>query len=247
MGPGQPDARARPDIPGLNADTWRISRAWRGLGFYTGSMAKTQPRKRPRQARSRVTVDAIVTATTQLLVSRGLDELTTAAVAERAGVSVGTLYQYFPNKQSLVAAVIEAELERDRQRLFAVFERGLEAPLVESIDGLGRVLIEVYGPKPLLYRHMVAVLDELELAEAVQAVVDECVAGFADVLRARAHEHRRPDFERAAWICVQLGVQLLRAAARERPEWIADESLFEELRAMMRGYFGLAQSEREAG
>ena len=65
------------------------------------------PRKTPVQARSTATVDAILSATTQVLLSEGQERLTTTRVAYRAGVSVGTLYQYFPNKQTLLRAVLE--------------------------------------------------------------------------------------------------------------------------------------------
>ena len=71
-----------------------------------------EPRKSPVQARSTVTVEAIYEATIQVLLSQGAERLTTTRVAERAGVSVGTLYQYFPNKQSLLFAVLEAHINR---------------------------------------------------------------------------------------------------------------------------------------
>lgn len=69
------------------------------------------PRKTPVQARSAVTVDAILSATIQVLLAEGKERLTTTRVAYRAGVSVGTLYQYFPNKQALVRAVLERHLD----------------------------------------------------------------------------------------------------------------------------------------
>lgn len=58
--------------------------------------AHLNPRKRPRQARATATLDAIFEATIQLLVADGPQRLTTTRVAARAGVSVGTMYQYFP-------------------------------------------------------------------------------------------------------------------------------------------------------
>lgn len=64
------------------------------------------PRKKPQQERSRVTIDAIFDAAIQLLLAGGLDRITTIQIAERAGVSVGSLYQYFPNKRALLAAVV---------------------------------------------------------------------------------------------------------------------------------------------
>jgi AcrR family transcriptional regulator len=73
----------------------------------TVSQARFEPRKTPVQQRSTVTVEAISEATIQVLLAVGLDRLTTTRVAERAGVSVGTLYQYYPNKQALLYAVLK--------------------------------------------------------------------------------------------------------------------------------------------
>jgi AcrR family transcriptional regulator len=66
-----------------------------------------QPRKKPQQRRSRVTIDTIFEATIQVLLANGLDRITTIQIAERAGVSIGSLYQYFPNKRALLAAVVK--------------------------------------------------------------------------------------------------------------------------------------------
>ncbi len=70
-----------------------------------------EPRKSPIQARSTASVDAILKATVQVLLRVGKDRLTTTRVAERAGVSVGTLYQYFPNKRALLQAALRRHLE----------------------------------------------------------------------------------------------------------------------------------------
>src|SRR5712671_4627168 len=77
----------------------------------TQSRASLEPRKTPIQTRSAVTVDTISEATIQVLLSVGPDQLTTTRVAERAGVSVGTLYQYFPNKHSLLFSVLKRHLD----------------------------------------------------------------------------------------------------------------------------------------
>jgi AcrR family transcriptional regulator len=71
-----------------------------------------KPRKMPIQRRSTVTVEAIAEATIQVLLTVGSDRLTTTRVAERAGVSVGTLYQYYPNKQALLFAVLEVHMSK---------------------------------------------------------------------------------------------------------------------------------------
>lgn len=70
-----------------------------------------KPRKLPRQARSSFTVGAIIEATFQLVRSRGVCKLTTTGVSERAGVSVGTFYQYFPHKNALLFAMVRRHME----------------------------------------------------------------------------------------------------------------------------------------
>ena len=67
-------------------------------------------RKRPRQARSRATVDAILRAAAQVFATRGYAATTTNHIAERAGVSIGSLYEYFPSKDALLVALMEAHL-----------------------------------------------------------------------------------------------------------------------------------------
>ena len=75
------------------------------------SQAVLEPRKSPVQARSTASVDAILEATLQVLLQVGKERLTTTKVALRAGVSVGTLYQYFPNKSALLKAALKRHLD----------------------------------------------------------------------------------------------------------------------------------------
>jgi AcrR family transcriptional regulator len=72
---------------------------------------RSEPRKSPVQARSTASVDAILKATVQVLLRVGKEKLTTTRVAARAGVSVGTLYQYFPNKSALLRAALKLHVE----------------------------------------------------------------------------------------------------------------------------------------
>ena len=74
------------------------------------SQVLLEPRKSPVQARSTASVDAILEATIQVLLTVGKERLTTTKVALRADVSVGTLYQYFPNKSALLQAAVKRHL-----------------------------------------------------------------------------------------------------------------------------------------
>ncbi|WP_448044289.1 TetR/AcrR family transcriptional regulator [Bradyrhizobium liaoningense] len=73
--------------------------------------ATLKPRKSPVQARSAVTVEALHAAAIQVLIHEGLSRCTTTRIAERAGASVGSLYQYYPNRDALLTAVLEKHLE----------------------------------------------------------------------------------------------------------------------------------------
>jgi len=99
-----------------------------------------EARKTPVQARAVVTVEAISEATIQVLLSHGAERLTTTRVAERAGVSVGTLYQYYPNKQSLLFAVLENHFNNVAARVGAACEGACHKPLAEMI----REMVEAF-------------------------------------------------------------------------------------------------------
>src|ERR1700678_736820 len=71
--------------------------------------ASLKPRKTPGQSRSAVTVAAIIEAAARILETKGFEGYNTNAVAERAGVSIGSLYQYFPNRDAITRALIERE------------------------------------------------------------------------------------------------------------------------------------------
>jgi len=101
------------------------------------------PRKTPLQARAEVTVEAICEATIQVLLSHGADRLTTTRVADRAGVSVGTLYQYYPNKQALLYAVMEEHLDRVATAVETACEESCHKPLAEMIQHVVEVFVDV--------------------------------------------------------------------------------------------------------
>jgi AcrR family transcriptional regulator len=104
------------------------------------TLTALEPRKTPIQARSTVTVEAISEAAIQVLLTHGADRLTTTRVAERAGVSVGTLYQYYPNKRSLLFAVFEDHLDKVSRAVEVVCEGAYHRPMSEMI----RQVVEVY-------------------------------------------------------------------------------------------------------
>jgi len=99
-----------------------------------------EPRKRPVQARSTASVDAILEATTQVLLSVGKERLTTTKVALRAGVSVGTLYQYFPNK----SALLQGALIRHLDEVTGAMERVCREQRGKTLKEMATALINAF-------------------------------------------------------------------------------------------------------
>lgn len=139
------------------------------------------PRKKPRQARATVTLDAIFEATIQLLVEGGVQRLTTTRVAERAGVSVGTMYQYFPHKESLVYALNERYLQVLAGKIESVCSSHQGAPIGDMVEALvetyWRAKTEQADVTKALYRS-VAELDNQPLIDAFAGRVDAATSAM---------------------------------------------------------------------
>jgi AcrR family transcriptional regulator len=139
------------------------------------------PRKTPRQARAAFTLDAIFEATIQLLVADGMHRLTTTKVADRAGVSVGTMYQYFPHKEALVYAVNERYLEILAARIEATCRAQHGRPIGEMVEALidtyWRAKTERADVTRALYRS-VAELDNQPLIDAFAKRADAATSAM---------------------------------------------------------------------
>ena len=106
------------------------------------SKTTLEPRKMPVQARSAVTVAAVLEATVQVLLEVGKEQLTTTRVAYRAGVSVGTLYQYFPNKSALLQATLKRHLETVIDAVEGVCRQQRGATLSQMATALVHAFLE---------------------------------------------------------------------------------------------------------
>ena len=127
----------------------------------------THPRKRPKQERSRATVEAILEAAARILVQEGLQQATTNRIAEVAGVSIGSLYQYFPNKESLVRALLEQHVEEAlAQRPEAL--RHNDLPLRERIRLAVEWHLAVHAASPALHQALTACVPEILGSDAIR-------------------------------------------------------------------------------
>jgi AcrR family transcriptional regulator len=144
--------------------------------------ASLNPIKTPVQARAVVTLEAIFEGTIQVLLTLGVAKITTTKVAERAGVSVGTLYQYFPNKTSLLAALLQRHL---LQVVMAV-EAACEQAKGQALDVMARTVVEAFMRAKFehadLSRALYAVAAELDGQAVVAAMTQRSQIALCDLL-----------------------------------------------------------------
>ncbi|MBW7833962.1 MAG: TetR family transcriptional regulator [Simplicispira suum] len=136
----------------------------------TTAATRLEARKQPRQARSQATVDVIFEATLQVLLAGGATRLTTTRVAERAGVSVGTLYQYYPHKQALLYAVLERHLLRVGTAVGAAAQAAHGKPLAAMVGDVVQAFVRAKTERVDESRALYAVAGELDTAGLVQSV-----------------------------------------------------------------------------
>ncbi|SNS33540.1 transcriptional regulator, TetR family [Granulicella rosea] len=145
--------------------------------------AAFEARKTPVQARSGVTVDAIHEAAIQVLLSHGPDRLTTTRVATRAGVSVGTLYQYYPHKQALLYAVMERHLNRVVAAVERACGESLGKPIPAMVDAVIQSFVDAKMERADVSRALYAVAAEMNSISLIRHTGERARTALAAMLR----------------------------------------------------------------
>ncbi|HLU72059.1 MAG TPA: TetR/AcrR family transcriptional regulator [Nonomuraea sp.] len=160
------------------------------------------PRKRPRQQRSRETVEAILEAAAQLFQRHGYAATTTNKIADRAGVSVGSLYQYFPNKDALLLALADLHLEAAEREVMRVFARFAEQPpdLTRLVTDLVECVAALHADRPELHRLL---FDQAPRTPELVARFREAERRMADALSVELARLGVPDPGVTALLAVQ--------------------------------------------
>ncbi|WP_016696820.1 TetR/AcrR family transcriptional regulator [Actinoalloteichus spitiensis] len=175
------------------------------------------PRKRPRQQRSRHTVEVILEAAAQLFHRDGYGATSTNHVAERAGVSIGSVYQYFPNKDALLLALAERHLEAALRGMGTVFDeiRGAELGLEDAVHVLVGAVAALHLDRPELHQLLFDQAPRVpELVARLRDGERHLAALFADELRRVGRGG--PDPEVTALLAVQ-GIEAQMHGAFLRP------------------------------
>jgi len=194
-------------------------------------------RKRPQQPRAKETVRAILEATTQILDRESLEAATTTRIAEVAGVSIGSLYQYFSHRDAILDALQDREFERTMAVMQTVFADGnLNKAPIETVTAALRGLAHLYAQSPGLHRVLAIEGLRVAKAERVQAFdlrVIELVRHFLTAARAPL---RVNNVEAAAFIIFQSVRATMLAHLLERPPGLDVDGLVGELTGFLTAY-----------
>jgi AcrR family transcriptional regulator len=201
---------------------------------------RTTPRKRPRQARSRATVQAILAATARVLVRRGYDDLTTNGVAAAAGVSIGSLYQYFPNKLALVAGLIDHHLEAMNAIIVAELSRVAQVPFAQAVRCVVELTIRAHALEPELHRVLTEQVPRVGKLAKVHEVDEICERMVASLLAARRTELAICDPDLSAFLLVSSIESIVHRAVVRYPERLRDPRLVDEATLLVTRYLGVA-------
>jgi AcrR family transcriptional regulator len=192
------------------------------------------PRKRPKQERSQATVEAILTATAHILTESGYDQFNTNRVAELAGVSIGSLYQYFPNKEALIVALAE----QHASEMVALAQHHLEGlgdcSVSEVLSRIIKAAFAAHAVNPRLHR----VLNEQVPRSVVMRQITE--VRMEDMLRSFLEKRRdqvKPEnLDLTVFIVGNTIESLTHRAALDCPELLSDGKLEREITTLLLAY-----------
>lgn len=201
-----------------------------------------KPRKSPRQARAKATVDAIVEASTQVLLDAGYDRFTTARAAERAGVSVGSLYQYFPNKSALAFAVIDRCCENFLIAFENTLARRRGATLADCIRAIIDETVVSHPLAPDLHRIVLDLAPRIGVADKTAMVSRATAKLIESTLRLHADEIAPEiDLATAATVIETVLEAIAHRIKLAHPEDVQDDTLAKEATRLITRYLAASK------
>jgi AcrR family transcriptional regulator len=205
----------------------------------------TTPRKSASQKRSRATVEILLDATARVLTKEGYDRASTNRIAAAAGVSVGSLYQYFPNKEALVATLVARHNREMLQLLRDAVEKVASLDLATAMRELVQATVDAHLVDPALHRIFAEQVPRMGQLARIEALQRETFLLVRDYLQEHREEISIRDLDMATSICVTTVEALIHEFVIDRPaarESERDRFIGEVTRLVV----GYLQSERSA-
>ncbi len=194
------------------------------------------PRKRPKQRRSKATFDAILEAGARVLVDEGYERATTNRIAEVAGVGIGSLYEFFPNKDAIFTELRRRLNDEMLAVVVQSFRDVADLPVREAVRRSAEVLIAAHAVNPRLDHALKERVPDWSIADQGRVIETELGRlGMALAERHRA-ELRPKNLEMAVFIAIQTAEFLTYETAKRFPEKLHNGELLEELSDLITRY-----------
>ena len=198
-----------------------------------------QTRKAPRQSRSRSTVDAIKQAAREMVATEGFSTSTTTLIAERAGVSIGSLYQYFPTREAIFLALYEDASAQMTATMKKVMVRILEQSLEKGVTEVMRQLLALHREHEQIVQKMVAQIPELKLATqplSFENMIYHAIRTYVEHHNAALSSR---DLDRRAFLLREIILGCIHRYLNDSPEKITDRALINDLTQVVTHYIRL--------
>jgi AcrR family transcriptional regulator len=198
----------------------------------------TTPRKSATQKRSQAMVETLLDATARVLAREGYDRASTNRIAATAGVSVGSLYQYFPNKEALVAALVARHNREMLQLLQDALKEVASFDLATAIRELVRAALDAHLVDSTLHRIFAEQVPRMGQLAKIEALQQETFLMVRSYLEERREEISVRDLDSATSICVTTVEALTHEFVINRPHTLdSDRDRFiDEVTRLIVGY-----------
>jgi AcrR family transcriptional regulator len=221
------------DCPREEMLIWMVAHIYSILVLMPSHATRSSARRRPTQRRARHTVDAILDAVVRVLKREGFAAITTNRVAEVAGVSIGSVYQYFPNKSAIFVALHNRHIQEVDHLIESALVEHAGSSLEELVRALFGAMIEAHSTDPELFDLLLSEVPHR--ADGTRDFAGRLHGAFLLAISSRAHElKKRRDLDKITFVVTHMVEALSHGAILRRPSYLSLADATEEsIRAVM--------------
>jgi len=194
-------------------------------------------RKSPKQSRSKALVEAIYQATVRILPGVGSENLTTKKVAETAGVSIGSLYQYFPNKESILEAVMDIAIKATTSDVNSAVDQLEGKNLEESVSIMVDHVLGVFMDDKVRMREIFRKAPELQRVPVLFYMRQMVVNRLAERIETLQPGLSKDEYKRAAFVSANAVMGIVQTMLFDETQTFTKEELAADLKIMIGAYF----------